>query len=78
MTDKRRRRKTQSNADYVLISEFSDIDGALKALRMSVTPIMYECRQRRYFTPKPTRGARKRRGILLEKRKAQEKCPGIA
>lgn len=73
MTEKRRRRKTQSNSDYVLISEFPDIDGALKMLRMSITPIMYETRQRRHFIPKVTRSARKRRGILLEKRKAREK-----
>ena len=72
MIEKRRHQKRQSTSDYVLINEFADLDGALKALRMGVTPIMYDCRQRRHFVPKITRNARKRQGILLEKRKNEQ------
>ncbi|KKK56382.1 hypothetical protein LCGC14_3065060, partial [marine sediment metagenome] len=38
MIEKRRHQKRQSTSDYVLINEFADLDGALKALRMGVTP----------------------------------------
>ena len=74
-TEKRKRRRRrdstsrQSGAGYVLLSEFSGIDVALKALRLSTQTEMQDARQRQRFIPKPTHSARKRRGILLEKRR---------
>lgn len=60
----------QSKGGYVLLSEFSSIDSALKALHIMTLPVLNECRQRQFYTPKLTRTARKRRGRLLEQRKA--------
>lgn len=63
-----RRKSTISN---VLVDEFRDLDAALKWMRKGALKLRREWNFRPFFFPKPTHSARKRRGNLLESRKAK-------
>ncbi len=53
----------------VLVDGPNGLERALREFRREVAYVMSEARTRMYFTPKPTRSARKRRGKELEKRR---------
>jgi ribosomal protein S21 len=61
----------------VVVADCRSFESAVKRFAKLTAPIIRDCKRRRYFMPKPTRNARRRRGKELEKRRlvqlAQEK-----
>ena len=78
--EKRRPRAQRSRTGpggVVLVADFhGDLERALGEFKRASAPTMAEWRRRQFFAPKPTRAARRRRGLVLEKRKARfEEAP---
>lgn len=63
---KKTRRKKQQGL-LVKVEDFPDFDGALRYFTKLTTGVVREAKRRQYHYPKPTRSARKRRGIALAK-----------